>query len=342
MIVEQLLRRVLWDDATTPVPLLWLGAQEPWWCWDASTDRRLLVTAARIRSRLTRRTGSKGEPRPATCPVFLDSGAYSWVNKYGTWENWPAREYARFVADLCRTLGAVEHAGIQDWMCEAHVLARTGQTLRQHQLRTVWSYLELRHRAPDVPWLPTLQGVTVADYLRCADLYERVGVHLADCALVGLGSVCRRSGTNELEEVIRLLVAALGPDVRLHGFGVKDEGALASVTRLASIDSMAWSAAGRHLEADLRRGLELPVDAPWEAVLAALAGPAGDRLDLDLVDLAGWRDTRAPGGLANCQEFAERWRVRQLAKMCARLWAEVDGASGRNLHLDGPQLCLRW
>lgn len=316
-LAEALLDRVLWDDTTTPVPLLWLGAQEPWWCWDGSTDRRLLVTAARVRARLSEKTGAKGQPRRATCPVFLDSGAYSWVNKHGTWANWPAREYADFVSGLCRTLGTIEHAGIQDWMCEAHVLRRTGGTVLQHQLRTVWSYLALRSRAPRVPWLPTLQGRTAADYLRHAEMYARAGVDLEGAELVGLGSVCRRSGTLELVALIMELVRELGPRVRLHGFGVKDEGALASLLRLASVDSMAWSANGRHQEQELRRQLGLPAETSWPVVEMALAAD-GDAVDLDLIDLAEWRSEHAPGGLANSQAFAERWRVRQLAEMCAR------------------------
>lgn len=113
------------------------------------------------------------------------------------------------------------------------------------------------------------------------------------------------------------LVRELGPRVRLHGFGVKDEGALASLLRLASVDSMAWSANGRHLEQELRRQLGLPAETSWPVVEMALAAD-GDAVDLDLIDLAEWRSEHAPGGLANSQAFAERWRVRQLAEMCAR------------------------
>lgn len=322
-LVEALLARVLWDDASTPVPLLWLGAQDPWWAWDGSTDKRLLVTASRIKARLSTDPAAKGCPRRGTCPVFLDSGAFSWLSKHGTWDRWPAAEFAEFVAWVCDVLGTVEHAGIQDYMCEPHMLAKTGLTIEDHQRRTVASYLELRRLAPQVPWLPTLQGFAVADYLRCAEMYEHAGVRLDRQALVGLGSVCRRSSTTELEVVIRDLVRGLGSGIRLHGFGVKDEGAMASCLRLASMDSQAGSRRGRGIEDDIRLGLGLPLDAPWSAVLAA----DHDRLDLDLADWIPWRTHHAPGGLQNSQAFVEDWRLRQLAKLCARV---VDGTVGHD------------
>src|SRR5436309_107712 len=46
--------------------------------------------------------------------------------------------------------------------------------------------------APELPITPVLQGQSISDYSRCADLYERHGVDLAALPLVGVGSVCRR------------------------------------------------------------------------------------------------------------------------------------------------------
>jgi hypothetical protein len=50
-------------------------------------------------------------------------------------------------------------------MTEQHVLARTGASPRTHHHRTVTSYLRLRDLAPDLPFIPVLQGRSVADYL---------------------------------------------------------------------------------------------------------------------------------------------------------------------------------
>ena len=45
-----------------------------------------------------------------------------------------------------------------DWMCEPAMLARTGLTVAEHQAGTVANYLELRAAAPELPFIPVLQG----------------------------------------------------------------------------------------------------------------------------------------------------------------------------------------
>ncbi len=110
-LVDALLARVLLDDATTPLPLFWLGAHEPWWAWDGSTDRRLLVTATRLRDRLAsggRKRGgelAKGVMQPATCQVFLDSGAFTQLSREHTWATWPIHDFAEFVDAAYQVLG---------------------------------------------------------------------------------------------------------------------------------------------------------------------------------------------------------------------------------------------
>lgn len=103
-------------------------------------------------------------------------------------------------------------------MTEHHVLARTGESLRTHQDRTVTNYLQLRDLAPDLPIIPVLQGQSTTDYHRCADLYERHGIDLAALPLIGVGSVCRRQHTIEVEHIVRSLAAR---GYRLHTFGAK-------------------------------------------------------------------------------------------------------------------------
>jgi hypothetical protein len=75
----------------------------------------------------------------------------------------------------------------------------------------------------------------------CVDLFAQAAVRLADYPLVGLGSVCRRQATGEIDTIVR----SLGAVLPLHGFGCKTTG-LASYGRwITSADSMAWSLAGR-------------------------------------------------------------------------------------------------
>ncbi len=127
-------------------------------------------------------------------------------------------------------------------MCEPFIIERTGLCVREHQERTVANYLDLRRLAPDLPFIPVLQGWTLADYLRCADLYQQAGVDLAALPRVGVGSVCRRQSTTEITTIIRVL-SGLG--LQLHGFGVKTGGLSRYGHQLASADSMAWSFTAR-------------------------------------------------------------------------------------------------
>ncbi|MET9669602.1 hypothetical protein ABZY19_30255 [Streptomyces sp. NPDC006475] len=42
--------------------------------------------------------------------------------------------------------------------------------VRIHQALTVDNYLQLQELAPDIPWMPVLQGSSLSSYLKCADL----------------------------------------------------------------------------------------------------------------------------------------------------------------------------
>jgi len=137
------------------------------------------------------------------------------------------------------TVGRMDWAAPQDWMCEPFMLAKTGLTVREHQARTVDNFQTLRALWPKVsdescPVMPVLQGWTLGDYEHCADLYAQAGVDLHAYELVGLGSVCRRQDTAEI-----------GDEFPLHGFGCKTSGLVRYGRMLASADSMAWSFDGR-------------------------------------------------------------------------------------------------
>jgi hypothetical protein len=166
-------------------------------------------------------------------------------------------------------------AAIQDFMCEPHILEKTGLTVRQHQLRTCASYRDLLGLAPEIPWLPVLQGWHEQDYLDHVRMYRAGGFDLRDSPLVGLGSVCRRQATREVESIAERLC---GMGIRLHCFGCKTQGLRRCSRWLASADSMAWSY-------DARRSPPLPGH--------------GDRHK----------------NCGNCAEWALRWRRRVLAAL---------------------------
>lgn len=174
-------------------------------------------------------------------PWALDSGGFTEITKFGGWTV-SARDYAAEVRRFRDEIGGMEWAATQDWMCEDVALARTGKSMEEHQRLSVQSYLDLTALAPEIPWTPVVQGRERDDYLRCADLYEAVGVSLASLPVVGVGSVCRRQATGE---AVRIFSALKHRGLRLHGFGLKLGGLENASHLLASADSMAWSFGAR-------------------------------------------------------------------------------------------------
>jgi len=255
--------------------MFYLGTHQPGWLATAGVP--LFVSDRRLR-------GYRRLP-VAAAPWACDSGGFTELQVYGSWEHGPTpAEYVARVRRYRDEIGQLAWAAPQDWMCENIVIhggqigpvrfAGTHLSVAEHQRRTVNNFVELRDRAPELPFVPVVQGWTVADYLRCVDLYDRAGVDLRTAPLVGLGSVCRRQSTGEVGAIITALRSA--GVARLHGFGFKILGLAAHGHLLTSADSMAWSL-------DARRRPPLP-------------GCAGHR------------------NCANCLRFALQWRAAVLAQ----------------------------
>jgi hypothetical protein len=136
---------------------------------------------------------------------------------HGRWTLTP-EEYVAAVRRYATEIGRLDWAAPQDWMCEPFILAKTGLSVEEHQRRTVANYLRLKELAPDLPFIPVLQGWEQADYLACAAMYETAGVDLAAAPLVGVGSVCRRQATDEIGAIMRALAGKVcRSNTRLRG-----------------------------------------------------------------------------------------------------------------------------
>jgi hypothetical protein len=210
--------------------ILYLGTHMTGWLRTAGFP--LMVSHRRLRRR-------KALP-VAAAPWVLDSGGFTELGLYGAWQT-DVVSYARAVRRYRDEVGRLEWAAPQDWMCEPFMLAKTGLTVPEHQRRTVRSFLDLRSLG--VPVVPVLQGWTLDEYLYCVERYMFAGVELEDEPVVGLGSVCRRQDSHEIEAIVERLH---GIGLRLHGFGVKAKGIDRYADMLDSSDSMAWSAEARH------------------------------------------------------------------------------------------------
>ena len=256
-----------------------LGTHKPNWLADSRfTEVPLFVSRRRL-------SMIRKLPR-ATSSWALDSGGFTELQMFGRWEL-GAREYAAEVRRFADEIGNMLWAAPQDWMCEPVVISGggsfrgTGLSVREHQRRTVQNLVELRSIAPDLPFVPVLQGWTLADYWRCEDAYRRAGVPLDQEPIVGVGTMCRRQSTIS---AARILSTLAGTGIRLHGFGFKLQGLTSARGSLTSADSMAWSYHAR------RRP-------PMEGH----DRPGGDRL-------------KGHKNCANCADYALEWygRVREL------------------------------
>jgi hypothetical protein len=143
------------------VETFFVGTHQPYWL--GTVDAPLCVSRRRL-------TGRKSYPR-ALAPWLLDSGGFTELTLYGRWTLSPA-EYVAEARVYAREIGHLAHCAPQDHMCEPIVLRRTGLSTEAHQALTVSNYLDLRERAPELPWFPGLkmQGlVKAADALTSAD-----------------------------------------------------------------------------------------------------------------------------------------------------------------------------
>ena len=184
--------------------------------------------------------------QPQLGRVAIDSGGFTELRRNGEWTRTP-EEYVEKLVDLTteRRL-VVDWVAPQDWMVEPFMLEKTGLTLEDHIERTVDNFLRLRELTEPIASLhviPVLQGWTLDSYFDCFERYEAAGIDLRAEPRVGVGSVCRRQSTNEIERIMRCLHAK---DLSLHGFGVKTQGLEKYAECLASVDSLAWSLAARY------------------------------------------------------------------------------------------------
>lgn len=174
---------------------------------------------------------------------IMDSGAFTEVVRFGGYR-FGVDEYARQIRrwSKCGTLLA---AVAQDYMCESFVLEQTGKTVAEHQRMTVDRYdALLREDVSGVYIMPVLQGYEPQAYVDHLRLY---GNRIAHGAWVGVGSVCKRNSNPMSIIGVLEAIRAERPDLRLHGFGVKQTALSVGYIRdaLYSADSMAWSFAAR-------------------------------------------------------------------------------------------------
>lgn len=208
-----------------------LGTHQPGWL--AKTRVPLFVSYTRLNHyKILPKSRSKWA---------LDSGAFSELHKHGKWTVTPS-EYADGVRRLNERVGQLQWASIQDWLCTPAVIQRTGLSIKIHQKKTIESLCRLRSLAPEIDWLPVLQGWSTKSYFDHMKMYRAQGFELEHEALVGVGSVAVRQDSAILPEVLGALHQE---GFRIHAFGLSITGLMRVHQFIESSDSMVWSFTAR-------------------------------------------------------------------------------------------------
>jgi len=211
----------------------YVGTNNPSWLWNKPNQHPLFVSVRRINGYKTLK-----QANTAWC---LDSGGFTELSMFDEWRTTP-QEYVDSIERIVEQIGSLVWASPQDWMCEPHMVKKTGKTVEQHQHLTCENFCILQDLKPSARIVPVLQGWEPSDYFKHFDLYRSYGVDLIEHETVGMGSFCRRANVNGVRE---LVVEMKRRGVDMHGFGLKTDGLRLFRNHLQSSDSMAWSFTAR-------------------------------------------------------------------------------------------------
>lgn len=179
---------------------------------------------------------TKMNPWEGIDDLFVDSGGYSLMIERG--EHPPAETYL----DTVESYGATRFA-VQDYPCEPDILETYGRTVKEHQRYTTERTRECidlaNRRDMDATPVAVVQGWEVEDYVRHVTELEDRNLLTEH---VGIGSVCRRGQSQEIQNIIERVHEAAPDGTKLHAFGVKNDILSDSDTReyLHSADTTAW------------------------------------------------------------------------------------------------------
>lgn len=257
---------------------VWIGGDVHTFAWGLP----ILVSYGRLR----RYTGALPV---AHAPWVCDSRGFKEIDDHGTWTI-PVEEYAADLQRYAVEIGQLEWAVPQDWPAAAHLLAKTGLTEEEHQVRTILSVLQLREMLPNIPIICVLTGKDLNGYLRHIRMYLQHGIDLrAEQLVVGVGALVGRR-PQEAADIIRAIRAA-GVE-RLHGFGVKGPMLDLAGEDLDSMDSANWSGDARYTigRCTHGKGIDWESNCPeaaleWAAAQQERARGGTRQMELDLESL---------------------------------------------------------
>jgi hypothetical protein len=207
--------------------IFYLGTPAPKWLWE--TKKPLFVS---------RRTLSKLKSfKRATCRWALDSGAYSEFTRHGKWNIEPD-QYIDEVHKWDIRIGNMDFCVIMDWPCYSFSVKATGKSVEYHQMKTIENYAYMLSEAPSLPWIASIQGNTIEEYVHHREMYEKEGFKLGRIGIGGIGT--SRGSSSSAQAECRKIVEEMC-DLHIHAFGIESLGIRAFGSYLMSADSMAWT-----------------------------------------------------------------------------------------------------
>lgn len=196
----------------------------------------LLVAAAHWDTR-RQRFRLRRPPADHVASLAVDSGGFTAARRWGQYP-WSPQQYADFVHAVSRDV-PLDWCASMDYACEPTVDRSTLATNQARIDATLANERACLEAAPSLPWLPVLQGDTLAE--RAYDLAQRRRLGLVPTTLAGVGSVCGRGAAGAVH-VMRWYATQL-PGVQFHAFGLDvralDDDDVADVVQ--SWDSYAWN-----------------------------------------------------------------------------------------------------
>lgn len=176
-------------------------------------------------------------PADHVASMCVDSGGFTAARRWGKYP-WSVAQYTDFIREVCRDT-PLDFCAIMDYACEPGVDRSILDTNLARIRATIANEIACRETAPELPWLPVLQGDSLEE--RTFDLSQRRAAGLLPTDYAGIGSVCGR-GVSGARRVVKFYADRL-PGVRFHGFGMHvqalDDPAVAAVMR--SWDSYSWN-----------------------------------------------------------------------------------------------------
>jgi len=169
--------------------------------------------------------------------MCIDSGGFTAARRWGRYP-WSVEQYVEFIRAVSRDV-PLDFCAILDYACEPSVDRSTLETNQERIVATIRNEARCYEAAPDLPWLPVLQGDTLEE--RSFDLAIRKEVGMLPAGYAGIGSICGR-GAVAARRVVKFYADQL-PGRVFHGFGMHicalDDDAVYAVVK--SWDSYAWT-----------------------------------------------------------------------------------------------------